>query len=198
MQRRVLTAGLVAGLVMLLWTAVWYGLSSFYHDATANEIPDEDYVFNVINDRLDETGIYLYPYDVPADSAFHARFEAGPILQILFQSQGGAAPSETLSFLSVVLAYLLAPIIPAWVLSVASPEKTAGYIQRVSIVALFGIFVAVFRDLTPVGVLVPGEFSVVMAVHSVVGWGLVGIVLAWRMNPDRSLPPTSRLERIRS
>jgi hypothetical protein len=175
---------LLGGVVLLVWTAVWYGLFPFFHDATAHEIPDEDVVFGVIANRVDRTGIYLYPYDVPADSAFHTRFEAGPILQILFRKEGGAAPSETVRYLSVVLAYLLVPVIPAWVLCVVSHERTRRYSQRVGIVLLFGIFVAVFRDLTPTGILAPFEFSIVMATHSVVAWGLVGIVLAWRMGPD--------------
>jgi hypothetical protein len=189
MHRRVIASGLLGGVVLLVWTAVWFGLVPFHHDATAREIPDEDVVFDVISERIGETGIYSYPYDVPADSAFHERFEAGPILQILFQKEGGAAPSETVRFLSVVLAYLLVPIIPAWALSVASHERTGRYIQRVWLVMLFGIFVAVFRDLTPTGIMVPSEFSLVVAVHSVVGWGLVGIILAWRISPELGRAP---------
>ena len=187
MHKTVFTSGLLGGVVMLVWTAVWFGLNPYFHDVTAGEIPDEDVVFSTIAERLEETGIYSYPYDVPADSAFHAQFEAGPILQILFQSEGGAAPSETISYLGVVLAYLLVPIIPAWILSWLAQERRARFRQRVGVTMLFGIFVAIFRDISPTGLLLPINFSLVMAVHSLVGWWLVGLVLAWRMGTGKRM-----------
>jgi hypothetical protein len=180
--RRIILSGLLGGVVLSAWGILGRGFLPFYHDAAWREIPNESLVFEAVTEQIRETGSYIYPYDVPADSAFHARFEEGPAFQILFRGES-LEETELRDLALFALGLLFVPIIPAWVLSVTSHRRAAHYGQRVLFVALFGLLVALFHDLPAPGVHAPLDLRVALALDSIVGWTLVGMVLAWRIKP---------------
>jgi hypothetical protein len=188
MVRRIILSGLLGGVVLSAWGILGRSFIPFYHDAAWREIPNESLVFDAVTEHISETGSYITPYDVPADSTFHARFEEGPAFQILFRSES-LEETELLDLTLYLLGLLCVPIIAAWMLSVTSPRYAAHYVQRVFLVALLGVLVALFHDLPAPGVLVPLDLRVALALDSVVGWTLVGMVLAWRIKPTMPTEP---------
>ena len=120
MNRHVVTTGLLAGILCLVWTAISNGLIPIRHKIGYMEARNEAELISLLDRSLDDTGLYLVPNDAPPDSLFRSRYEAGPIYRIHALQQGaGGIPHVAVS----VLALLLAPIIPAWVLSLLGERR---------------------------------------------------------------------------
>ena len=185
MNRRVITTGLLAGVLCLVWTSISNGLIPIRHELGYKEVPGEAELLQILDAHLDETGLYLVPNDAPPDSLFRARYESGPIYRIhSLQAGAGGTPHVAIS----VLALLFAPIIPAWLLSLLCERRPVGYGRRVLLVALFGVFVALFSDLRQWGMeLVPLNYALFLAASSVITWIVVGLFLAWRIVPERTV-----------
>ena len=182
MHRRIVTAGLLAGVVGLLWTALSQSAVPVRNELGYKEVPDEEAVLQLLDRGLPETGLYLLPGHSPPDSLFRARYENGPIFRVhSLRSGAGGAPHVIVS----ILGFLIAPLIPAWFLWGLCRYGRPGFAARVGVVSLFGIFLALAAHLQLWGMeLYPLSYSLFLAVNGLIGWTLVGIVLAWRITPD--------------
>jgi hypothetical protein len=80
---------------------------------------------------------------------------------------------------------LLAPMIGAWMLSVTSRQIISSYPRKVLFFAVIGLLFAVFSDLMNFGI--DGyslNDALILAVHDIIVWTLVGLVVAWRIKPE--------------
>lgn len=184
-NRKIIIAGLLGGIAMVVWIIISYGILPF-RDMTIKEMPNEDTVFNVVSENITESGYYYYPSLAQGESAYHARHESGPIFGIIYQQVG----EEEVGLEKLVLALLIAfttPMIPAWILSIISEKKICTYWQRVFIVLLFGIFLAIFSDLSNrVFNNYPLDYTIISAINNVITWALAGSVIAWIIKPVKN------------
>jgi len=180
-DKRAIATGFVAGLVGLACTTIFQQLIPIRDELGYKEVPNEEMVLEVLDANLRETGLYLLPGHSPPDSLFRERYEAGPIFRI-HSLQSGAG--GTLHVLIPVLALLIAPIIPSWCLWSLCRNGRPGFGSRVFLVALFGVFVALWTDLRMWGMeLYPLNYSLFLAASSVATWVILGLVIAWRIKP---------------
>jgi hypothetical protein len=189
MERRVITTGLMAGLVVVGWTSVSYGLVRIRDELGYKEVSHEETVLAVLDTNLTETGLYLVPGHSPPDSLFRARYAEGPLFRVhsLRSGAGGA-----LHVILPILALIAAPIIPTWLVWNLCQRGGPRFGVRVVIVALFGVFVALTTDLRLWGMeLYPLSYTLLLAFGSVTTWILAGLVVAWRIKPLVDRPPES-------
>jgi hypothetical protein len=181
MDKKVIATGLIAGLVGLACTTIFQSAIPIRDELGYKDVPNEDMVLQVLDTNLRETGLYLLPGHSPPDSLFRERYEKGPLFRIhSLQSGAGGAPHVLIP----VLALLIAPIIPSWYLWSLCRNGRPGFGSRVFLVALFGIFLALWADLRMWGMeLYPLNYSLFLAASSVATWVIVGLVIAWRIKP---------------
>ena len=187
MQRRVITTGLTAGLVVVVWTSISYGLVRVRDELGYKEVAYEHTVLEVLDANVAETGLYLVPGHSPPDSLFRVRYDEGPLFRIhsLRRGAGGA-----LHVLIPILAMMIAPLIPTWFVWSLCQRGGIGFGRRVSIVAIFGVFTALTNDLRLWGTeLYPLSYTLLLAFGSMTTWLLAGLLIAWRIKPSaESLP----------
>jgi hypothetical protein len=84
----------------------------------------------------------------------------------------------------IVIPFLLAPMIGAWLLSLTSARVLGSYPRKVLFIAGIGLVIALFVDLTSLGIggYPPGD-ALLLALHDVVLWTAIGAAVAWRMRP---------------
>ena len=182
MDKKVVSTGLIAGLVSLACTTVFQQLIPIRDELGFKEVHNEEVVLQVLETNLPETGLYLLPGHSPPDSLFRERYARGPIFRIHSLRTGpGGAPHVFIP----VLALLIAPVIPTWLLWSLCRNARPGFGSRVLMVALFGIFVALWTDIRLWGMeMYPLNYSLFLAASSVPTWVIVGLVVAWRIKPS--------------
>lgn len=189
MEKRVIGTGLMAGLVVVGWTSVSYGLVRMRDQLGYKEVSHEETVLGVLDANLPETGLYVVPGHSPPDSLFRARYDQGPLFRIhSLRSGAGGAPHVLLP----ILALIVAPIIPTWLVWNLCQRGAPRFGMRVVVVALFGVFVALTTDLRLWGMeLYPLSYSLLLAFGSISTWILAGLVVAWRIKPGVDHPVES-------
>ena len=83
---------------------------------------------------------------------------------------------------------LIAPMIGAWMLSATSRRTISSYPRKVLFFAAIGMLFAVFSDLMNSGI--DGyslNDALILAVHDIIVWTLVGLVVAWRVTPESAV-----------
>jgi hypothetical protein len=86
------------------------------------------------------------------------------------------------------LAFFLAPTIGAWLLSLTSERILSNYFRKVLFFAGIGLLFAVFGDLSNFGIgNYPLSDALILAVYTIAIWTIVGLVVAWRMQPEESV-----------
>jgi len=76
--------------------------------------------------------------------------------------------------------FFTAPMIAAWLLSMASERILAKYSRRVLFVTGLGLFLAVFGEAISDK---PLDKILLSSINNIITWLLVGLVIAWRVNP---------------
>jgi hypothetical protein len=182
MNWRVLRTGLGAGVVALVCTALVQGLLPFRDTLGYKEAPEEATVLSILDRALTETGLYLVPGHSPPDSLFRARYEAGPLFRIHSLRRGaGGPPHVVISMLAV----FLAPLVPAWVLFLLCRSGRPSFARRVTLVFLFGVFLALSGHIQLWGTeLYPFSYALLLTFDALFTWMVVGLVLAWRISPE--------------
>jgi len=182
MTRRVVSSGLLAGIFALAWTAAFQGGLPQRDAWGYKDVPEEADVLAVLDRELPETGLYLIPGHSPPDSLFRARYEGGPIFRIhSLRTGAGGLPHVLVS----LLALLLAPLLPAWLLGRFCRVSEPHFVDRAGMVSLFGVVTALAAHLQLWGTeLYPLNYSLFLTLNGVAMWIVLGVFLAWRITPE--------------
>ncbi len=182
MVMRVISSGLLAGILALAWTAAFQGALPQRDAWGYKDVQQEAEVLALLDRELAETGLYLVPGHSPPDSLFRARYEGGPIFRIhSLRTGAGGLPHVLVS----ILALLLAPLFPAWLLSRICRISEPSFVDRAGMVSLFGIVTALAAHLQLWGTeLYPLNYSLFLTLNGVFMWIVLGVFLAWRITPE--------------
>lgn len=179
-MKRVIVAGLLGWVLMIVWTAVVNGVFGFRSRIDMKRIPDERRVYEVLKESVVEPGRYVVNPEVSPARAFPGE---EPVFSIHYSGvgHGFAGPLAVLQLAVSLLALMVA----AWMLSTASERILSSYPRKVLFFASIGFLFAVFDDLMDFGIGgYPLSDALALAVHDVVVWTFVGLVVAWRIRPE--------------
>jgi hypothetical protein len=175
--RKVIVSGVLGAVVLMLWTVLVNGVLGFRSRLDMKQVPDERRVYEVLKETVTAPG--RYTCNPPPDAA--GSFPGGqPVFGILYGGVGHEAAGR-LALKDLVVA-LLVPLGAAWLLSLTSGRVLASFRRRVGFVAGIGALVALYSDLSHVGIAgYPTGDALLLAAHSVATWTVMGLAVAWKM-----------------
>ena len=181
-MKNVVSAGLLGGIVLIVWTFVANGLFGFQARIDMNQVPAEQQVYEALQEHVDTPGRYTINPQLTADGRFP---DDKPVFSVLYCVMGHEAAGG-LMLIGLVL-YLLAPMIGAWLLSQSSVRVLTSYGRKVLFFTAIGLLFAIYGDLTSYGIgNYPLNDALAFAAFHIVTWTLVGLVVAWRIRaPQR-------------
>jgi hypothetical protein len=184
---KVLVGGLVTGIVVFMWGAISH-MATPIGTMGIRQIPGEEKVVAALKDSIREAGFYLFPgrdmsksMSPSEEEAFAAKTRQGPegVLVIRPDGADGMSPRQLLTELgSSIAAALLAAIVLTQVRS--------GYLGRVLVVTLMGVFGFVSINVSYWNWYgFPTDFTIGAALDEIIGWFLGAIVLAAIVRPAK-------------
>jgi hypothetical protein len=178
-MKRVLLAGLLGGLVMMVWLFAVDGIFGFRRWIEMNELQDERTVYGFLAAHVTEPGRYVVNPEVVPEEGFPGH---APIFAVHYTGLGHAdAGKEMLTGLFVAL---LSCTVGAWLLSHASARVRSRFATRlgsftgIGLVAALLLFGARF-GLTSYSM---GD-ALALAAHDLAAWVLAGLVVASLVKP---------------
>jgi hypothetical protein len=182
MLKKVIVAGLLGGVVLIVWTFVVNGLLRFEAGINMKQIPAERQVYEMLKEHITEPGRYVCNPELTSEGRFP---NEEPVFSVLYGGMGHESAGEHM--LVGLVVFLLSPIIAAWMLSQTSARVMSGYCRKVLFFVAIGFLFAIFGDLTSFGIGgYPAKDVVLLAANDIVVWTLVGLVVAWRIKPGRA------------
>lgn len=177
--KKVIVAGVLGGLVMMVWMILVNGILGFNSRINMKRIADERVVFETLKHNITEPGRYVCNPEVTSEG-----FPGGePVFSILYGGMGHEAAGRNM--LIQLPFFFIAPIVAAWMLSVTSKETLASLPRKVAFVVCIGLLLGVWGHLGNYGIGgYPLASTIALIAHDLALWALVGLVLAWRIRPE--------------
>ena len=163
----------VSAIVLFFFGFLWWGVAMPV--VRPAEVISDETVVDSLSDGLSETSIYFYPdYGDP-----EAHSEDGPmVIAYFFTDRPAMGQMMGAGFGHMLISALLV----SWIVSKVNRPS---YWERVRIVALLGVFVAIWAD---VGNMIwwrhPAMWTVFHFFYDVLSWLVAGLVIAAIIKPD--------------
>ncbi|NQU28503.1 MAG: hypothetical protein HQ528_09465 [Candidatus Marinimicrobia bacterium] len=182
MLKKALLPGFLGGIVFIFWTFIVNAMFGFKSSLDMKPFPNESQVYEILKENIKEPGRYACNPQV-SEMGFPAN---EPAFSILYGGMG----HEVAGWLMLVQLpiFLLAPILGTIMLSFASPSVTNNYLKKVLFFTGFGLLIALFSDLLNFGIgSYPPKDALILALHDIAVWTVIGLVVAWRFKPNSNI-----------
>ena len=173
MVKRILVAGTLGGLVLMVWSAFVNIVFGFAARTQMTPVPNERAVYDLLASQHMAPGAYL------ANAALvNGRFPDGaPVFGIHYSGFGHEA-AGVMMLMDLVL-WIAGGMLAAWLLANASPHVLARYFARVGYVAAFGVLTVVLAILPQHGIGgLPAQLVLLIAANYLAGWFASALVIA--------------------
>ena len=181
-MKRVVIAGLIGGVVLMALTFVVNGVFGFRARIDMKQIPAERQVYELLRESVTQPGRYVCNPEMTPDRRFP---NDAPVFSVFYSGMGHEAAGK-LAAIGFVIS-LVAPTIGAWMLSVTSARILASYPRKVLFFSAIGVLFALYGDLMSFGIGgYPLTDALMIAVFNIAAWTVVGLVVAWRIRPERA------------
>lgn len=185
MSKKVVFAGILGGIALMICTFVVNGIFRFNVNINMKEIAAERIVYETLKENIVEPGRYICNPQLTSEGRFP---EGEPVFSILY---GGMGHESSGSFMLIgLVVYILTPMIGAWMLSRTSMDFLKSYSKKVMFFIVIGLLIALFTDLMRYGI---GDYPLgdvlLLAINHVLTWTVVGLVVGWRIKPEKSTEP---------
>lgn len=177
--KRVVVAGVLGGVVIMVWMILVNGILGFNSRINMKRIAEERTVYETLKNNIIEPGRYVCnPEGTPSGFPPYE-----PVFSILYGGMGHEAAGRNM--LIQLPFFFIAPMVAAWMLSVTSKKTLASLPRKVAFVACVGVLLGVWGHLGNYGIGgYPLESTIALTAHDIILWALVGLVLAWRIQPE--------------
>ena len=178
-MKRVLLAGLLGGLVLIVWLFVVDAILGFSRAIDMNQLPEERVVYAFLVEHVEEPGRYVLNPEVLPEQRFSGD---DPIFGLHYTGLGhDDAGQEVLVGLVVML---LSPIAGAWLLANSATRTLSRYGRRVAFFGMIGVVVALMCLMARFGL---ARYSLgdasAWAIHDLAAWVLAGLLVSWFIRP---------------
>ncbi len=178
-MKRIIIAGLMGGLVLIIWSFVVNGMLGFGPSINMKQVRNERQVYEALKGNVTQPGRYIVNPETSAEGRFP---DEDPVYSVLYSGMGhGTAGGHMVAGLVV---FFLVPMIGAWLLTQASDTVLSSYPKKVFFFFMIGLLFALFCGFGKFGIGgYPLKDAVMLGFHDIVVWTLVGLVIAWRIKP---------------
>lgn len=206
---RIVSAILAGAVVYYVWGMLaWMVLP--LHNASVNELPDQQSMIDDIRALNLESGVYVAPYAADSasmtdpNSAYLKNHRAGPIFSLYLRKEGAEPMGMSVLLSGFVLDLLASGLAVLLLLGMGSCSQN--YWCRVGFVAGLGVFVAIVGHLTYWNwMYFPWDYTLAFIIDVVIGWALAGLAIAALIRPGLvvkqektpALAPASTAESVR-
>jgi hypothetical protein len=179
MVKRVMVAGLLGGIVLIVWTLVINGVLGLQARIDMNELPAERQVYDLLNEQIAEPGRYICNPQFTEERRFP---EDEPVYSILCSGVGHESAGK-LMLLGLAI-FLATPTIAAALLAQSSPRVLASYPRKVLFFVSLGVLLALAGKVSDFGIGgYPLTEALLLALAQLVAWTVAGLVVAWIIKP---------------
>jgi hypothetical protein len=180
-MKRILLAGILAGVVVFVFSAINHMVLPTGHMGLKT-LPAEEPVLAALRAGIREPGLYIFPgIDMSRNpteeetKAWTEKYVQGPT-GLLVYSPGGEQPMMPRQLSSELLTNILAGCIAAWVVSLTA----APFGRRVLLVTLLGVFAWLSITVSyGIWYRFPHAYVLGEAFDQIGGWLLGGFAIAW-------------------
>lgn len=178
-MKRVILAGLVGGLVMIVWLVVADGILGLRRGIDMTQVPHERAVYGFLVEHVTEPGRYVVNPEVIPGQGFPG---GDPIFAVHYTGLGhDDAGQEMLTGLVVAL---LSCVAGAWLLANSSARIQSRYGSRVLYFSVIGLVMALFGVGARFGLAAyPMDSALALGGHDLAAWVLAGLVVASLVKP---------------
>jgi hypothetical protein len=194
MTKRILLGGVVGGVVMFIWGAVSHMVLPL-GEVGIKQIPNEAAAIAAMRDNIKEAGFYFFPGEEhtpgmteeqqqAAMKRWEDKFRQGPTGILIYQP-GGQEPLSPGQLLTELTSNIAAALVAAFLLWQAS--GLGGFGGRVLFVTLLGLVSSLAIDVSYWNWYgFPTSFTLATMADQVIGFLLVGLVLAKMVKPPQA------------
>ncbi len=176
-MKKVISAGLLGGVVLIMWTFAINAILGFQASIDMKQVPAERQIYEVLRQHITDPGRYIFNPELTSEGQVRGK---EPVFSVLSGGMGHGSAGSLMMVELVV--FFLAPMIGAWLLSQASERVRSSYPRKVLFFAAIGVILALFSDLMKLGIgRYPVNDALAFAASDIVAWTLVGLVVAWRI-----------------
>ncbi len=177
-MKRILLAGVAAGLTMFVWGFISHMFLPI-GEMGVDVMPNEAAVVSALQLSITEPGFYLFPYEgstgTEAEVEAHMeRYKAGPRGVLVYNPEGGD-PMMTRSLVGELIFNILAALCAGWIVS-RIPGGTGDRAWYVALLGIIGWMSISASHWLWYGF--PFDYVLGELIGNLVGWFLVGLVLA--------------------
>ncbi len=180
---RLLLSTLAGAVIYFIWQMLAWMMIPI-HGPTISSLPNEDAVRDVLVEQNVESGVYIVPYGTneemaDPESEFMKRHQEGPLFAIYYH-KSGLEPMMVSVMLAGFGLDFLGVLLAATLLKCAADARCfRSYLARVGFVTGLGVFLAMMGHVTyAIWMHFDAYYTAMFVVDSVVGWFLVGLVIA--------------------
>jgi hypothetical protein len=180
-MKRIVLAGLLGGVVFLVWFSIVDGILGFKRGIEMNQLRNERLVYKFLTEHVTTPGRYVCNTEVLPEQRFPGN---DPIFIVQYSGLGHDDSGQEMLVGLIVM--FLSPFFGAWVLTNASSCVLSRYSSRVifllgigAVMSLLGIMARFSIARYPLG------DTLALTLHDLVAWIVVGLVIARIIGPVR-------------
>lgn len=178
-MKRVIIAGLLGWVVMIVWFVIVNGFLGFMRGIEMNQLADEREVYAFLVEHVPAPGRYVINPEISPERGFPGD---DPVFAVQYSGLGHADAGQEMLVGLVVM--LLVPVVGAWLLFNASVHVLSGYGSRLLFFSVIGLVFALLGVMARFGLAkYPLGHAVALSVHDLVAWIVAGLVVAWLIRP---------------
>ncbi len=178
-MKRVILAGLLGSVVLVVWFILVDGIVGFKRGIEMNQLPDERAVYAFLVEQVPEPGRYVANPEISPDRGFPGD---DPVFAVQYSGLGHADAGQEMLVGLVVM--LLTPVVGAWLLSNASSRVLSRYGSRLLFFSLIGVVFTLFGVMMRFGLArYPLGSAVALSAHDLAAWVVAGMVVARFVRP---------------
>ncbi len=179
MLRRVVVAGVLGGVALLIWAFVANATFGVGPRFKMNRVLDERRVHVVLTENIVRPGVYLVNPALTDAGQFP---DKQPVFGVTYAGFGHEAAGR-LMFVGLAFMFAMA-LLAAGLLSQASPSILNHYFSRVLFVGFLGVLLALSGELGRFGIGgYPFDSALPLAVNTALSWTFAGLVIGWLVRP---------------
>ncbi|MFH1327542.1 MAG: hypothetical protein ABIH76_01620 [Candidatus Bathyarchaeota archaeon] len=178
-MKRTIFAGLIGGVVLIIWLIIVDGILGFKRDIEMKHLSDERLVYNFLNEHVTKPGRYvcnpefLPGQDFPGDD---------PIFVVQYSGLGHSDAYQEM-LVGIIVAFL-ASFLGALLLANASNRILSKFRSRLFFFSGLGTIMALFCIMTRFSIGgYPLNGALILALHDLVAWVVAGLVISWFIQP---------------
>lgn len=184
MRRNILKAGLLGGVVMMLWLFVSNAMIPIKSQLIHKIPPNQLELHAALKASITEPGTYTCPYLLREDEHLLEDYRDQPVYSIIYSGYSHGAGQDAGFYRPILVVFAMA-FLAAWLLSLLSREVLASYWRKVLFVAAIGLLVALSDDVLQMSFgPQPQDYLFFLAVNNLITWTLGGLVIAGQIKEE--------------